>query len=75
MQLCKWPAKSCKLAVDNTPYLKVVGINYVIMVFRISHSKVDAIRNQHPYVSNYVSAKSGTMWHLEKKKKVQVALQ
>ena len=38
-------------------------------------SKVDTIRNQHPYVSNYVSAKSGKMWHLEKKKKVQAALQ
>jgi hypothetical protein len=37
--------------------------------------KVDAIRNQHLYVSNYVSAKSGKMWHLEKKKKVQAALQ
>ena len=33
--------------------------------------KVDAIRNQHPYVS----AKSSKMWHLEKKKKVQAALQ
>ena len=32
------------------------------------HHKVDAIRNQHPYVSDYVSAKSGKMWDLEKKK-------
>jgi hypothetical protein len=38
-------------------------------------AKVDAIRNQHTYVSSYVSAKSGKMWLLEKKKKVQAALQ
>ena len=59
--LCLWENRlSMSLALVR--YLRLWGL-----IFDIFH-KVDAIRNQHPYVINYVSAKSGKIFDSREKK-------